>query len=211
MRVAVVGNSRDVLDRRTGAEIDACDVVIRLNSFRTRGHEAQVGSRTDVVAICLSPDIVTHALPHARCEYAPTQIVWTPSWRGRETNADVEAAMRTLGRRSDELVFCCDTGHKQLVVEWHERIYERASRRPGPKTSAADGRRFVPTTGFLTLQLARARYPHAEVVISGFGLASDADPRRFDWSGALMWDGHDLPTERELLLEGIAEGRWRQL
>ncbi len=46
-RIMLVGNSPALIGRGLGAEIDAADLVIRLNDFVTTGFEADVGRRTD--------------------------------------------------------------------------------------------------------------------------------------------------------------------
>lgn len=53
-RVCVVGNARSLLERDFGAEIDGCDVVIRLNKGFVIAPAAQ-GSRTDMVG--LTPEL----------------------------------------------------------------------------------------------------------------------------------------------------------
>jgi hypothetical protein len=47
-KIAVVGNGPQQVDRGTGAEIDAHDIVIRFNNFRTDGYEKDYGKRTDI-------------------------------------------------------------------------------------------------------------------------------------------------------------------
>lgn len=46
-RVIVVGNSRELLSREMGQEIDDFDVVVRLNNFKIKGYEKYTGTRTD--------------------------------------------------------------------------------------------------------------------------------------------------------------------
>lgn len=211
MRVAVVGNSADVVRSRKGEVIDACDLVIRLNSFRTRGVEALVGSRTDVVSICLAPWVVENALATAAATLASVPVVWTPSWRGHAEDHEVETAMRTIGHDPASLVFSDDTGHGDAMRGMYEAFRLRALARPGVKTRADNGMSLLPTTGFLTVHLVRLRFPSADVFITGFGLESDFALDRFDESGVKMWPGHDIPTEREWFLEGAASGQWRLL
>ena len=47
-RIAVVGSSGNLIDQRHGANIDKHDVIIRMNSAGFKGHEVDVGSRTDL-------------------------------------------------------------------------------------------------------------------------------------------------------------------
>ncbi len=211
MKLAIIGNSADVAFREKGVAIDSCDFVIRINSFRTRGMERFVGSRTDIVSICLAPWVVANALSTAARTLARVPCVWTPSWRGHAEDHEVENAMRVIGHDSQSLVFSDDTGHADHVKSLYRSFYERANARPGEKTQAPDGKRLLPTTGFLTVHLARMRYPGAEIYISGFGLDSELNLRRFDESDVSMWPGHDIPTEREWLFESAAAGLWRLL
>lgn len=46
--LAIVGNAGYLAELDQGAQIDAHDVVLRMNNFRTKGFETQVGARTDV-------------------------------------------------------------------------------------------------------------------------------------------------------------------
>jgi hypothetical protein len=211
MRVVVIGNSHDLLHRDDGEKIDACDRIIRINSFRLDGHARQVGSRIDIVCICISRGLVETALVHSADLISQAKEIWTPSWRGQATAEDVAFAMAAVKRRPEELIFSDDTDHKNVITSLYGLVYETAERRAGPKTQAKDGQRFRPTTGFQTIHLAEARFPSAELFITGFGLNSPLDLRRFDTSGVGIWPGHDIPAERELLLRGAEEGRWKKL
>jgi Glycosyltransferase family 29 (sialyltransferase) len=209
MRVIVIGNSRDLLDADDGERIDGFDRIIRLNSFRLNGHERQVGSRIDIVSICLSPPSVESALRHSADLICQARELWTPSWRGQFSDAEVASAMAHVKRKPEDLIFCDDTGHKDVIM----RIY---GLRP-PETEPGEGEQarrpdaFYPTTGFQTIHLAEARFPRAEFYITGFGLNSPLDLRRFDTSGVAMWKEHDIPMERRLLIQGIKDRRWKQL
>jgi hypothetical protein len=50
MKIVVVGNGPSVLKRNLEKTIDSCDIVIRLNSFKTKGFEKHVGSKTTIWA-----------------------------------------------------------------------------------------------------------------------------------------------------------------
>ena len=211
MKVVVIGNSRDLLDRDDGKKIDACDRIIRINSFRLSGYTRQVGSRIDIVCICISPDLVKWALIHSADLICQAKELWTTSWRGDFSDEEVATAMAIVKRKPEDLIFCDDTGHKDVMMELYDLVYKTAEKREGPKTQTKDGQKFLPTTGFQTVHLARARFPTADLYITGFGLNSPIDLRRFDTSGVEIWPGHDIPAERELLLRGIKEGRWKKL
>ncbi len=188
--------------------IDSCDLVIRVNSFRNKGVEKYVGSRTDIVSICLAPWVVENALATAAHSLAQVPVVWTPSWRGHAFDEEVANAMHTIGHQPDALLFSDDTGHHGDMRALYDTFYARAEARAGEKTQAEDGKRLLPTTGFLTVHLARLRYPDAQILIKGFGLESPFNLERFDQSGVRMWGGHDILTERNWLLEGAEAGLW---
>lgn len=54
-RVALVGNAASIFERSDGAEIDACDIVMRMNRGFVRDVRSQ-GSRTDVLCISTALD-----------------------------------------------------------------------------------------------------------------------------------------------------------
>jgi hypothetical protein len=204
MKVVVVGNSRDLLDRDDGKKIDDCDRIIRINSFRLHGHEKQVGSRIDIVCICLSLGLLHTALVHSAEAIAQAKELWTPSWREQASDEHIEQVLTTLKIQDRELSFCDDTGHKSVIT------YLYGIRASNHEESLASDE-FFPTTGFQTIHLAEARFPCAELYITGFGLNSPFDLRRFDSSGVGIWPGHDIETERRYLLQGIEQGRWQRL
>jgi glycosyl transferase family 29 (putative sialyltransferase) len=211
VKVVVIGNSYDLLARDHGEEIDEFDRVVRLNAFRLRGVTRQVGSKIDIVSICLSPPMVKWALCRSADLICQATEIWTPSWRGEFSEDEVASAMTTVKRNPNELVFCDDTDHKELMMKLRRIVYETAERRPGPKTQTKAGQKFLPTTGFQTIYLARERFPTADLYITGFGLNSPISIQRFDSSGVTMWPGHDIPAERELLIKGIRQGLWKKL
>jgi hypothetical protein len=47
-RIAIVGSSGNLIGKHLGANIDKHDVIIRMNSAGFKGHEVDVGSRTDI-------------------------------------------------------------------------------------------------------------------------------------------------------------------
>jgi hypothetical protein len=208
MRVVVIGNSRDLLDRDDGERIDSFDRIVRMNSFKLNGFETQVGSRIDIVCICLSLDLVRAALVHSAHLIARAEVLWTPSWRGQKPNSEFAEAAALIGCPAEDIVFCDDTGHKDAVMRTYALDTEFRST---PEGSSDKDSPFYPTTGFQTLHLVEARFPAAEIFITGFGLNSEFDLRRFDTSGIGIWPGHDIWAERRYLLKGIDQGRWKKL
>jgi len=73
-KTIVVGNSLTLQGSGLGAEIDRHDTVVRINAYRTRGHEADVGSRVNVWVLGLWPTMVENI------EEIPRVPVW--AWAG---------------------------------------------------------------------------------------------------------------------------------
>lgn len=48
-RIAIVGNAGYLLESGYGRQIDACDVVIRMNNFRLSGYDHAIGTHVDIV------------------------------------------------------------------------------------------------------------------------------------------------------------------
>jgi len=54
MKICIVGNSGEAIGSNKGSLVDACDVVIRMNDFETRGYEKDLGSQTNIVVCAFS-------------------------------------------------------------------------------------------------------------------------------------------------------------
>lgn len=70
-RAAIVGNAQSQFGKRLGSEIDAHDLVLRLNYGTIRAPEDQ-GSRTDVLG-CSDPKIT---LSYIHTNFHPRLVVW---------------------------------------------------------------------------------------------------------------------------------------
>ena len=51
-KVYIVGNGPSACSKPLGQEIDAADVVVRINNFKTQGFEQYVGTKTDILFTC---------------------------------------------------------------------------------------------------------------------------------------------------------------
>lgn len=51
-RVFIIGNGPSATKHKLGKTIDAADVVVRINDFKTTGFEDYVGSKTDILFTC---------------------------------------------------------------------------------------------------------------------------------------------------------------
>jgi hypothetical protein len=59
IKVAVIGNSPNIVNHKIGKLIDEFDVVIRVNDFRTIGFEENVGTKTDYVITTFATNFKT--------------------------------------------------------------------------------------------------------------------------------------------------------
>ena len=57
-KLAIVGNSPNLIEKRKGNQIDAADIVVRFNNFRTQDFEADYGTKTNIWVCCQASDIV---------------------------------------------------------------------------------------------------------------------------------------------------------
>lgn len=51
-KVFIVGNGPSAKDLRLGKAIDAADIVVRINDFKTKGFEQYVGTKTTILFTC---------------------------------------------------------------------------------------------------------------------------------------------------------------
>lgn len=51
-KIVIIGNGPSALQRKSGSQIDAADVVVRINDFKTAGFEKCVGTKTDILFTC---------------------------------------------------------------------------------------------------------------------------------------------------------------
>lgn len=205
-KVIVVGNSKDLMLRKDGHRIDSFDHIVRINSFATVGFEEYVGSRIDIVSVSLFPETVKNALVHSKLLIAQANEVWSPSWKGKFSSAEVDLFLNTIEVERQKLRFAddfkCVDILKQLFIDVNERSNARI------KELGQEEKTFYPTTGLLTLFMVEQVFNNCQIFITGFGQnAIDKNTaERFDTSGALMWNGHDIPAERVILQEKIEAG-----
>jgi hypothetical protein len=50
--VFIIGNGPSATSQKLGKTIDAADIVVRINDFKTKGLEQYVGQKTDILFTC---------------------------------------------------------------------------------------------------------------------------------------------------------------
>jgi len=96
MRIALIGNARSLTQLRFGPEIDAADLVIRLNAAPIPS-EASHGSRTDWIALSTPID------PATLTARDPARLLWMTRKRRRLSHALATRPGFYLNRRPDIL------------------------------------------------------------------------------------------------------------
>ncbi len=96
-RVALVGNARSLSEGHRGSEIDAADLVIRINGAPLPS-SASHGHRTDWLAISVPPD------PALLADRAPRRVLWMTRKRKRLPFALTRRAGFYLHRRAEAQV-----------------------------------------------------------------------------------------------------------
>lgn len=151
--VAVIGNGPSLRSQRLGARIDACDVIVRMNSFdlslQWREH---VGSRTDIYATYLPP------LPQLLTQLSGVREIW---W------VMIGAVAHVLEPRgktwepwcsANQIVF--STVSAEAVARGYAELGITAAER-----QAADKK---PTSGVVVLLQAMISFPDATIYVAGY-------------------------------------------
>ena len=108
--VAIVGSGPSERGRGRGHEIDAHDVVIRINNHTVKGFEADYGTRTDVWAKHTT-DYLRHEIPDERIQV----IVYAANWmRDRLVFGYRDALEKDL---SERIVDYCDARDRAPLTE----------------------------------------------------------------------------------------------
>jgi len=173
MSVVVVGNARSLLDKQLGHTIDAHALVIRCNSFVTRGFVKHVGQRTDIWCVSLRMDV----LPRLRAVFSASggfgfvqslSEIWfrpkPPSAELRDAFAEMVGPLPPL-RPPDP----------QIVAQAEELVGHSSH-------------------GFFAVLLAIARYGAGRVSVTGFGPIREI-PRRQPGGGKYDYLVFDAPAE----------------
>ncbi len=207
-KVIVVGNSKDLLLHKNGAEIDAFERIVRINSFSTEGFTEFVGSRIDIASVSLFPDTVNNALIHSKSLIRQAKEVWSPSWKGKFQRSEIDNFLSSLDIPESRLHYADDFNCVNQLKELFSEVNERSNKRLmalGHKSQT-----YYPTTGLLTLFMTESVFSNSLLYLTGFGqdAVNKETEERFDTSGALMWNGHDIPTERVILKEKVKSGKW---
>lgn len=188
--VAVVGNAPLAPSRERADAIDACDVVIRVNSFVADrpGEEPRQGSRTHVVLwsrlVIATPDLFAGYRDRLYVLLEPMRMygrpeVWPASWP------------RDLG--------FVTASNREVAIPLNEELgYDWRS----------EG--LAPTTGTTAAWLAARLWPSATVHLAGISFIDQPDQTSWDHQfgdSVAVGPEHRIAAESVLLRRMIAAGR----
>ncbi|HET6152203.1 MAG TPA: hypothetical protein VFE15_04560 [Marmoricola sp.] len=195
-RVAVVGNAPLEESAERAAAIDACDVVIRVNSFvldhpEKDGRHGQ-GRRCDIVLwsrlVVATPDLFDGYRERLYVLLEPMRMYGRPEMWPQSWPADLgftPAPNRAVAIPLNET----------LGIPWREE-------------------RLAPTTGTTAVWLAATLWPEAALLVTGLSFIDDPDQTR--WShqfgdSVAVGPEHRIRAESVLLSHWAADGRMELL
>ena len=146
MSVCIVGNSANLLSEESGKIIDSCEIVIRIQKFRTKGLEKNVGSKTSIVSFAwCSPEKIKDWINYADIQMDKV-ILWSVfPLVGRRFNC----AMEILGHAD--------------IPQPDNQMYNRLI-----KNLYSDFWIKKPSSGITTIEMAMKYFPDHKIYICGF-------------------------------------------
>lgn len=189
----VVGSGSSTAGRGLGQQIDRHDRIVRINWYRTAGHEDDVGSRTTHWMLCCSPDVLR--LKNGPIDCRQMAEVWTMA-RPRY-QADVDQLRNRL-QHARTVLHIPHLSHRMYrFARWHEDVKRI--------TVEKYGGAIRPTTGLIAIANALDRWG-PPIDVAGF------DPSgRYHWGKAGRFENHNLQAEAELIDDWQAAGLVRRL
>jgi hypothetical protein len=148
-RVAVVGNGPSLLTHSYGAQIDACDEVVRINAYQLGGaYAAHVGNKVTVWTTYMDPD--GYAVPREVwwCEFG---YIHMPEERKRAEAWCLRNKARFVWLPDDVI----ERAFKELAITPDER-------------QRKNGCGMKPSTGIIAIECARVEWPASEIYVAGF-------------------------------------------
>lgn len=198
-RIAVVGNAPLQPDAARAAEVDAADLVIRVNSFvlDRPGAEPTLGTACHVVLFSRSTAMTPASLAHYRERaYLVPQAGF------------VHYGVDSPGLRRSSAFWPEDLGAIPLP---NAVVKVRCARDLDPDAGPAE---IIPTSGTMALWLAHEMFPGADLLATGFSFLENE--QQTEWahhagSVTIVNKRHRLDLEARLLRSWIADGSLRYL
>lgn len=196
-RVAIIGNGPSVLRHRWGAQIDACDEVVRINTYRCTeagcDYRPYVGSRITAWATYL--DLVGYPVPR--------ELWWVEF--GYIHLPDLRAIMEPwCAKYGVRFIWVPDEAVEAAFRELHISKGERNR----PQYAG-----MKPSTGIVAIEYARMRWPQSELYVAGFDGFSVGDQAYYWTSDVLRGSSvrkHFPERQREYIVRLLKAGTLRE-
>jgi hypothetical protein len=201
--VAVVANAPLTRDPDRAAAVDACDLVIRCNSFvLDQGDDAYCGRRTNVVVLNAGTRITRSVLD------GYSSRLYLFSSPGAVYRRRPSVPLPAVNLWPDDLG-AAHVPNRAVVADLRELI--RVTAGAGPDDV------IVPTTGAVAAWLGLDLFPDADLLLTGFSAVADPHVtswhhhRREDSAPVPVAEAHKIDAEGLLLRAWVADGRARHL
>ncbi len=171
-KVIIVGNGASVLQRELGDQIDAFDVIVRINDFKIEGFEQHVGTRTDILFTCRL-DIYNSLYLISKFPEVILSLYCNP-WNGVYTKSDVFF-------------------HRNITDE----IYPFQARALGGKVGMKWPK--YPSTGLICIDYMIERYGH--VTIAGFDNFKGGNLHYYEEGKRMSASTHAPEIQKKYLLQ----------
>jgi hypothetical protein len=201
MKIAIIGNSRALLNSKHGADIDSSDLTIRFNNFKLRNHKDFCGTKIDHVSLMVSSlestlfeTVTPYLLKDAKKILFPFRM-----------SGDVERLEATKNKCLDYFFLSEETEFEAIDDKLIEDLTDRLryySERNGVKRE-----NYNPSSGMTLIDHTLKNYPGSEITLYGF------DPFKFEEHYANYWEPGlvlDNGVSHPLVAEGILIEKYRR-
>lgn len=197
--VCVVGSSPNVLQEELGEKIDSCDIVIRMNVFKVAGFEKHVGSKTDIAAFTFRPGRMEYMFK----ESGVMKIDGVKFWSTQPFNSKINPSGPRRQQEAKSKTKRDDTKPPSDAV-WTgliDKIYQ-------------DYWRKSPSSGLITLEMAREEWSDAEIYFCGFDDTTDKAhycSDHVDYSTPQNPAGHHWLGEYNYIRQLVRDGKIKHI
>lgn len=147
--ICIIGNSGKLLQEALGSKIDLCDIVVRIQKFKTQGFEKHVGTKTSIFSSAWRGiDRVKKCIEFGNIDVNSTEM-WCPHpLEGMRMRTCIGVLGKTEASK-------CKSPSVNLYNSIVKNLYSNYWTNK-------------PSSGIMTILLARELYPNDKIFICGF-------------------------------------------
>lgn len=153
MNICIVGNSTNLLEEELGEKIDACDVVIRIQLFKTIGFEKHVGTKISIFSSSWrSSEKVRNCF-----KSGPIDIEKTEMWSAFPlAGVRYQTVMEVLGHAN--ILQPNQAFYNDVIQRFYSNFWTKK-----------------PSSGIMTLEIARDYFSNDKIYVCGFDSKIEKD------------------------------------